>query len=31
MNHGSFVIDKLYKHYNVHVEQLGNDSKKAPC
>ena len=25
MNHGSFVIEKLYKHYNVHVEQLGND------
>lgn len=28
MNHGSFVIEKLFKHYNVHVEQLGNDSQK---
>ena len=28
MNHGSFVIEKLFKHYNVHVEQLGNDSGK---
>ena len=28
MNHGSFVIEKLFKHYNVHVEQLGNDSEK---
>lgn len=24
MNQGSFVIQKLYKHYNVHVERLGN-------
>ncbi|PHN32973.1 alpha/beta fold hydrolase [Pseudomonas sp. ICMP 460] len=25
MNHGSFVIQKLFKHYNVYTEQLGND------
>jgi rhamnosyltransferase subunit A len=25
MTQASFVIDKLYKHYNVHVERLGND------
>ncbi|KRP63304.1 alpha/beta fold hydrolase [Pseudomonas trivialis] len=28
MNHGSFVIEKLFKHYNIHVEQLGNDPQK---
>jgi len=28
MNHGSFVIEKLFKHYNVHVEQLGNHPEK---
>jgi len=28
MNHGSFVIEKLFKHYNVHVEQLGHDPGK---
>ena len=28
MNHGSFVIQKLFKHYNVHVEQLGHDPQK---
>ena len=28
MNHGSFVIEKLFKHYNVHVEQLGSDPHK---
>lgn len=28
MNHGSFVIEKLFKHYNVHVEQLGNNPEK---
>ena len=28
MDHGSFVIEGLFKHYNVHVEQLGNDSEK---
>ena len=28
MNHGSFVIEKLFKHYNVHVEQLGCDPHK---
>ncbi|AZF07785.1 alpha/beta fold hydrolase [Pseudomonas sp. R5-89-07] len=25
MNRGSVVLQKLYKHYNVHVERLGND------
>ena len=30
MNHGSFVIEKLFKHYNVHVEQLGFDPQKHP-
>ena len=28
MSHGSFVIEQLYKHYNVHVERLGNDPHK---
>ncbi|MPR03699.1 alpha/beta hydrolase [Pseudomonas sp. MAFF 212408] len=28
MNHGSFVIQKLFKHYNVYTEQLGNDPTK---
>jgi rhamnosyltransferase subunit A len=28
MNHGSFVIQKLFKHYNVHMEQLGHDPQK---
>src|SRR5450830_1580770 len=30
MNHGSFVIEKLFKHYNVYVEQLGFDPQKHP-
>ena len=28
MDQGSFVIHKLFKHYNIHVEQLGNDPHK---
>ncbi|MFC6336981.1 alpha/beta fold hydrolase [Pseudomonas sp. CCM 7891] len=28
MNQGSFVIEKLFKHYNIHVEQLGNNPQK---
>ncbi|AZE86297.1 RhlA, 3-(3-hydroxyalkanoyloxy)alkanoic acid (HAAs) synthase [Pseudomonas orientalis] len=28
MTQGSFVIEKLYKHYNVHVERLGNDPRR---
>ncbi|MGY2291534.1 alpha/beta fold hydrolase [Pseudomonas sp. SDO528_S397] len=28
MNHGSFVIERLFKHYNVHLEQLGHDPRR---
>ncbi|SDV10659.1 alpha/beta fold hydrolase [Pseudomonas mucidolens] len=28
MHQGSFVIEKLFKHYNVHVERLGNDPQR---
>lgn len=28
MDHGSFVIEKLFKHYNVHVEQQGNNPQR---
>lgn len=28
MNHGSFVIHKLYKDYNVHVEQMGDNPER---
>ncbi|MFO2462122.1 alpha/beta hydrolase [Pseudomonas sp. 15FMM2] len=28
MYQGSFVIEKLVKHYNVHIEQIGNDPQR---
>ncbi|NWD78488.1 alpha/beta hydrolase [Pseudomonas gingeri] len=28
MNHGSFVIPNLYRHFNIHVERIGDDPRR---
>lgn len=28
MNHGSFVINNLFKHFNIHVERIGDDPRR---
>jgi len=28
MNHGSFVLNNLYRHFNIHVERIGDDPRR---